>query len=398
MKKYRLPVISLFIIALCIVYIEIYVDDNIFIVPLSKPWEFAVPNQEVPKGLASLSAQHCGSCHKNHFEEWQKSTHAQAWTDMQFQAELKKESSPFMCINCHIPLQNQQEFIVKGLQDGDLYKPVKVPNPHFDKSLQMEGITCAGCHVRNNQIIGPTGAPNAPHPVVKDVVHLSENLCISCHNANAVVTPTLACSFETGDEWKAGPFYDKKNCISCHMPETHREIVPGYAPRKSRYHSFPASGIPKSPTHKPERLESLEFISSTLNKKYKVGDSIYYTLTLRNTEAGHRVPTGNPERFIMIDFQLKNQDGKIIKEASGRIGEHWEWHPEAKKTDDNNLYPGESRVFPLGLKMDQPGRYSLTVKVSKHRLTPESAQYNKLTKEYPLYIDVYNYNLTFTVF
>jgi hypothetical protein len=74
-----------------------------------------------------------------------------------------------------------------------------------------------------------------------------------------------------------------------------------------------------------------------LNKKYKVGDSIYYTLTLRNTEAGHRVPTGNPERFIMIDFQLKNQDGKIIKEASGRIGEHWEWHPEAKKTDDNNL-------------------------------------------------------------
>lgn len=397
MKKYRLPVISLFIIALSIAYIEMFVEDNIFIVPLSKPWEFAVPNQEVPKGLASLSAQHCGTCHVKHYEEWQKSTHAQAWTDMQFQAELLKETSPFMCINCHIPLQNQQEHLIKGLQDGDLYKPVKVPNPHFDKSLQMEGITCAGCHVRNNQIVGPTGSTTAPHPVVKDNFHLSENLCISCHNANAVVTPTLACTFETGDEWKSGPFHGKKNCISCHMPETHREIVPGYAPRKSRFHAFPASGIPKSPDHKPERLESLEFVSTPLKDRYKAGDSIHYNLTLSNTQAGHRVPTGNPERFIMIDYQIKNQDGKIIKEASGRIGEEWEWHPVAKKLGDNNLNPGESRSFPLNIKIDQSGKYTLYVKVSKHRLTPESAQYNKLGKDYPLFIDVYNQNLTFTV-
>lgn len=397
MNKYKYPVVSVFIILLCIAYIEIFVEDNVFIVPLSKPWEFAVPNQEIPKGLASISAQHCGSCHVNHYQEWQKSTHAHAWTDMQFQSELKKESSPIMCINCHIPLQNQQEYIVKGLQDGDLYKPVKVANPHFDRALQSEGITCAGCHVRNNRIIGPTGSSDAPHEVEKDVIHLSETLCISCHNANAVITPTLACTFETGDEWKAGPFYGKKNCISCHMPETHRELVPGYRAKKSRFHYFPASGIPKSLDHHPERLESLEFISSNIQTKYKIGDSILYTFTLKNKEAGHKVPSGDPERFIIIDFELKNQDGKIIKKASGRIGEHWEWHPEAKKMSDNNLYPGESRSYPFNLQVNQSGKYTLSVNVSKHRMNPETARYNKLGKEYPLYIDVYKKEIEFIV-
>ncbi|MDP6908218.1 MAG: multiheme c-type cytochrome, partial [Flavobacteriales bacterium] len=189
--------------------------------PLSNPWEFAAPHQEIPEGLTSLSSATCGACHQEHYKEWQLSTHAHAWTDLQYQAELKKESSPFMCINCHIPLQNQQEFIIKGLVDGDIYQPVKEKNPNFDKALQQEGINCASCHVRNGAVLGPTGTDKAPHTTVKDTTHLSEQLCISCHNANAVVTPTLACTFETGDEWKAGPFYGQKNCISCHMEETH---------------------------------------------------------------------------------------------------------------------------------------------------------------------------------
>ena len=97
-------------------------DDIKVIVPLKNSWEMAVPHQEVPQGLTSLKARDCGLCHVQHYEEWQKSTHANAWTDKQFQAELKKESSPFMCINCHIPLQNQQEYIIKGLENGDIYQ------------------------------------------------------------------------------------------------------------------------------------------------------------------------------------------------------------------------------------------------------------------------------------
>ena len=207
--------------ALAAVYIFMINHDESIIVPLSKSWEIAVPHQEIPRGLVSLKAKDCGVCHINHFNEWQKSTHAQAWKDLQFQAELRKESSPFMCINCHIPLQNQQEYIIKGLENGDIYKPVKEINPHFDVELQQEGITCVSCHVRNNTIIGPTGSTLAPHTVKKDTVHLSHQLCIGCHNANAVITPTLACSFETGDEWQAGPFFGKKTVLTviCQKPK-----------------------------------------------------------------------------------------------------------------------------------------------------------------------------------
>ncbi|MBL0109568.1 MAG: hypothetical protein IPP42_01350 [Saprospiraceae bacterium] len=122
-------------------------------------------------------------------------------------------------------MQNQQEYIIQGLIDGDIYKPVKTINDHFDKSLQSEGITCASCHVRDGAIIGPHGSDKAPHKTIKDTIFLSEQLCIGCHNASAVLTPTLACTFETGDEWKAGPYWGKRNCISCHMDTTHREIA-----------------------------------------------------------------------------------------------------------------------------------------------------------------------------
>jgi hypothetical protein len=192
------------------------------ITPLTEPWEKVVPYQQVPEGIGSLSAEHCGSCHQDHYAEWKLSTHANAWTDLKFQSELKKESSPFFCINCHILLENQQEHIVLGMFDGDIYQPATIKNQRWDRKLQNEGITCAACHVRENAITGPTGTKKAPHKTIKDTKHLSESLCLNCHNATAVITPTLACSFETGDEWSAGPFKDEKNCIDCHMEQLER--------------------------------------------------------------------------------------------------------------------------------------------------------------------------------
>ncbi len=59
-------------------------NPNENILPLTKSWEKAVPNQEIPEGLTSLSSKHCGECHQHHYKEWKLSTHAHAWTDMQF--------------------------------------------------------------------------------------------------------------------------------------------------------------------------------------------------------------------------------------------------------------------------------------------------------------------------
>jgi len=366
-------------------------------VALSNHWEFVIPHQEIPEGLTSLSAESCGACHQEHYKEWSISTHAHAWTDEQFQSELKKESSPFMCINCHIPLQNQQEYIVTGLINGDIYQPVKEKNPHFDKALQQEGINCASCHVRDGAIVGPTGTEKAPHKTVKGKSHLSEQLCIGCHNAYATISPTLPCTFQTGDEWEEGPYFGKKNCISCHMPELERAVVPGYDKRKSRRHYFMGSGIPKDTSYTAEILNGYEFYPSSIAVNYKVNDSLFFDFRLKNENAGHRVPTGDPERFFIFKFQLLDIDGNVVEEKEERIGEHWEWYPLAKKVSDNNVDPLEERTFNFNHLLYNKGKFKVRVEVTKHRMSDETAEYSKLSKAYPLFITIYDEQFEFEV-
>lgn len=364
--------------------------------PLTHSWEKAVPFQGIPEGLASLKSKDCGACHQDHYKEWLTSTHAHAWTDVQFQAEIRKESSPYMCINCHIPLENQQEYLIKGLVDGDIYQPVKEKNEHFDKSLQEEGINCASCHVRNNAIIGVKGL-SAPHKVVKDPEFLSETLCIGCHNANYKINKELVCTFETGDEWKAGPYNGKQNCISCHMETIDRELVKGFGHKKSHFHNFPGSGIPKVKDETVAMLLGFGFYPSKISDFYSEGDTINFDFRVKNEFAGHKVPTGDPERFFTFEFKIFDSESNIIFEKEDRIGEKWEWYPEAKKLSDTNLLPGEERTFSIKYPLLKKGKYQLEISVKKHRMTPKDVQYNKLGDDYPISRDVYKKEFPFSV-
>lgn len=358
-------------------------------IPLTKHWEKAIPNQTIPEGLSSIRAKDCGSCHSEIYKEWKESTHAVAFQDLQFQAEWKKDNV-YACLNCHIPLQNQQEFIVTGLLNGDYKTPAKIPNPYFDKKLQLESITCATCHVRDGNVIGAIGSTNAPHKTIKDVKFLSEQICISCHNVVEKLSPTLVCTFETGDEWnnnwakKSG-----KTCISCHMPKIERSISLGMQKRNSHSHSFPGSGIPKFFGMKAIGMDNLEIKESTIKGKYTIGNNINYSLVVKNSYAGHSVPTGDPERFFLITFQLIDNQGNIIKKEEHRIGEEWQWYPVAKKLSDNNLQPKEERKFIFDYIISQKEKLTLFVEVTKHRITKENAKHNGILGKYPLFINIF---------
>ncbi len=357
--------------------------------PLTNKWEKTVPYQEIPEGLSSISAKSCGTCHQEHYKEWKHSTHSHAWTDPQFQAEIAKETSPFMCINCHIPLENQQENIVTGLIDGDVYQPVSHKNTRFDKALQQEGINCASCHVRNGAVIGMTGTNKAPHKTIKDSLHLSENLCISCHNAVATISPQLPCTFETGDEWKAGPYFGKKNCKTCHMPDTIRAIVSGYAERKSHLHYFMGSGIPKFIDKPTKMLNGLLIEQLPIQKELKIGDTLTMKINITNAYAGHKVPTGDPERFFLIEQSIYTKDSVLLAQKTHRIGEEWEWYPLAKKISDNNLLPKEKRTFRLNFKITSKKELIYHVKVTKNRANEENKKYNKLPEDYPIRVTIF---------
>ena len=368
------------------------------ITPLTRHWETPVPHQTVPEGLSSLSASECAQCHQEIYQEWKRSTHAVAWQDMQFQAELKKDDIN-ACLNCHIPLQNQQEFIVEGLVNGDYSKPVLTPNPHFDEQLQHESITCAACHVRDGAVIGTQGFDNVTHATKVDTEFLSEKLCMDCHNVAEQVTAVLVCTFETGDEWSANWAKEEgQNCITCHMPVVEREVLTGSGViRKSHQHYFAGSGIPKYKGHEVERLEGLKITVEYQPERKHIGDTIDYMLTLKNEFAGHTVPTGDPERFYLITFSLTNYAGDTVSTEQHRIGEEWEWYPEAKKITDNNLLPKEERVYEFSHPVTQAGEFELNISVTKHRMTEKNAAYDGILGEYPLFISIFNQGLQITI-
>ena len=365
------------------------------ITPLTKHWEKAVPIQIIPKGLKTLSSKECGSCHKDFYLEWKRANHSKAWEDLQFQSEWKKDNKLWVCINCHTPLQNQQKFIVTGKQNGDYFKPVKKTNPLFNSELQKESITCAVCHVRDGVIIGPFGnGAAAPHPVKKDTDFLSSKLCMSCHNVTDIVSQKLVCTFGTGEEWKKSP-YPKigQNCISCHMPAIYRRLTPSTKPRWARQHTFIGSAVPKTIGKDKivkDYINGLDIHVKLSPAHLALKDSAYITVSLKNQRAGHDIPTGDPEHFLLIKIRLMTKKNKVLRDTSFFIGQKWEWWPKAIKLSDNRLKALESRNYFLAFKVSQPPQqlfYEVTA--TMNRMTKKIAEFDKLLGKYPIEAEIY---------
>lgn len=362
--------------------------------PLTKHWEKVIPYQIPPEDLSSLSAEECGECHEDIYAEWKSSFHAMAWQDPQFQSEWAKGDSLWVCINCHIPLENQQPYIVTGKIEGDYFRPVKRKNPRYDPKLREESITCAVCHVRDGVVIGPFGnLEDAPHPVKQDTVFLSRQLCFGCHNVTDVLNPSLVCVFNTGNEWLQGP-YPKigRDCIGCHMPEINRPLASGGPIRKTRKHIWIGSGIPKYSSDKVEEvtpvpgyIRAMDVRIYSDKETYNPGDDAYFTVTLINQRAGHTIPTGDPEYFYTLQMDAIDATGHSLKSVTHRIGQEWKWWPKAEKIKDNRLKPLESRAYSFNFQVPfRSEKTGFRVRLVTHRMTKKTAAFNKLSEHYPL--------------
>jgi hypothetical protein len=363
--------------------------------PETQPYAFVIPNLPVPEGISGIKAADCGTCHKKIYEEWRQSTHANALKDIQFQAELTKPDSPkWICLNCHIPLQNQREKIVTALNENDILQPVEIENPHFDKQLQTEGVTCATCHVRvdaetgKSFIYGPNGSNGAPHPVKQNAAHLRE-ICYRCHfPMGEGLTPNLICWFYTKTENEAAQpllrekFGREMRCVDCHMPETQRLLAEDFQALPERAvnrHTWTGGGVPKW-YDLYETLLEREYhpgLDVAVGKWQSLSAENQHRLTLRltNSRAGHDLPTGDPERFLKAICKLTDKEGNILFRDSLRIGQTWQWNP-ARKIDDNRLKFAETRLWQIQVP-DSLFRIARTATIVVYhvRLSSETAQH-----------------------
>jgi hypothetical protein len=354
-------------------------------------------NQTTPAGLPDLRAETCGACHTEIYNEWKISTHARAWEDdAQFMEELHKSRTNngdvgWMCINCHTPVANQQPELVVGLKDGKLNSPIYVKNPAFDAKMQLEAITCATCHVRDGVILGPRGdATHSPHPVRRHDPLVTEATCTRCHEAQAVFPDiNLGCFFGTGTEFAStAAARQGDTCQTCHMPVVERPIAiqTGLPVRKTRRHWFGGSLIPK----KPEYAAELEPLKKVFGSGVEISVNpaggecatedpcMFATVAVANSRAGHHMPTGDPERHVVVDVVVKDGDTTLMTRKL-EYGSKYSWWPKIELKSDNRIPAGQHD----SIKLELPDR-PITVEIVawKYRMYEDAFKHHKLEGRY----------------
>jgi hypothetical protein len=262
-------------------------------------WKLAAP-RPAPDGRPveneTWKELSCSSCHENVAREWARTTHATAWLDPRYQAELNDKRKPEACHNCHIPEP------LSGFEPGTKPAP-RSGAPH-------SGVECSACHLgKEREILGPVGAATRAHASKQDVLFTQagrSQLCLSCHATSVGPVIGIGKDFVETRQWEQG-----RSCVGCHMQALEREFVSDpaghaklgdapYAKRPGRSHELQS---PRDPAFLARAFE----ISA---RREESGTRVAF-----KNACGPRVP-GLIGREIEIEAELLDTGGKSLGKQS----------------------------------------------------------------------------------
>lgn len=347
---------------------------------LRSDYAHAIPFQKIPAGLDSLKAESCGQCHQAIYEEWKTSVHSKAYEDPFFHAYWTKDKHSWVCLNCHAPLENQQATLIKDIPRNRVEKAHQEPNLQFDPEYQKEGITCAACHVRDGVILGPFEDSAAPHPTKFDPNFRTAQVCYRCHN----VISGPAQFYNVGPcgtyaEYE-GKFFMKERgfiCQSCHMPEIQRPVATDGPIRQGRQHLWRGG-------HDPEMIKRAVAIQVVATPSVpKPGENVEVTLTLINAGAGHKLPTGDPDRHFTVEFMVEDRNQQTLESQKNTMGRWIMWQPAIVELYDNRLMPLASRDYTFTYRLPKELE-GLRLKARVRYHIQSEKQHEMLVKKYGL--------------
>jgi hypothetical protein len=331
------------------------------------------------------SKGNCGNCHAEMHREWADNGHANAATNRHFLSlyqgtdyqgkrrvgwSLRDEypDGVGVCTACHAP----------SVPNGD--------PAYFDLSklqgVPRLGVHCDYCHKISDaglgklglthgrfglQLLRPTegqlflgplddvdGGEDAYSPLYKE-----SRYCASCHEGTVFGVHV----YSTYTEWLASPARKEgKQCQTCHMRPTGKmtNIAPGHG------------GIERNPmtlaNHRFFDGSQLEMLRNALRVSLTFEHKKQLVVEVRADEVGHRVPTGFPDRHLVVIVEpldaerkrLNMQEGPALPQAagpsiagmSGRLyakflkndssnGPVPFWLADDTQTSDTRLMPGE---------------------------------------------------------
>lgn len=161
----------------------------------------------------------------------------------------------------------------------------------------------------------------------------------------------------------------------------------GAPPRSVRRHWFKGSGIPKDPSAaSPSDAAPGPALGL---RATRTPDGV--RLTARNTNLGHPLPAGDPERWVQVRVHPLDADGASLGEPVGRRwGQVWAWHPRPERLRDDRLQPGAEATFDVPLPA---GTEAVKITASSHRMSQENADYHGLSDRYPLSVPTHRHTL-----
>jgi hypothetical protein len=155
------------------------------------------------------------------------------------------------------------------------------------------------------------------------------------------------------------------------MQPVDRPQAVGAPSRSGRRHFWPGAGIYKRDGFGPplDQLGPGLGVEVTPTRRELV-------LELENSAAGHLLPTGDPERFIMVTVSFFDSADRPTGDVhQTRIGQQWTWWPEPEKRGDNRLKPLEVRDFRVA-RPREARRWSVIAE--SHRISREALDYHRL--------------------
>jgi Cytochrome c554 and c-prime len=208
------------------------------------------------------SAAACLECHSAVHGEWSQSRHSVAWTNGIFQREYQSRPLSW-CVHCHAPLADEGALQVEG--------------------VAAEGVNCAVCHLRDGQVLAAARAESSPHDTRVVEGFGDASFCAGCHQFNfplieadgSVVRYTDHPMQSTVSEYREGPYSGRPgDCLACH----------GRSPAR---HRFPGA-------------HSLGALQHAAELRLCQAGRGRLRLTVRNTGAGHDLPTGDLHRHLVL--------------------------------------------------------------------------------------------------
>lgn len=125
------------------------------------------------------------------------------------------------------------------------------------------------------------------------------------------------------------------------------------------------------------------------------GTRIKYLFSLKNMGAAHYLPTGTPDRHLILDLRLLDRAGRTIKHESFRMKRYVLWRPFIVDLRDTRLPYGKPAEFSFEFSRDRENPPSrLEVVVTYHLLDENRRKKIGFENREPIAYPIYRETIT----